>query len=68
MIKDDKNYSVWYQYENRFGMPCNEKRLQFDTEEDADKFIQDLLEDNHKRVWKIVKNVWTAYYPQAERK
>lgn len=67
MIIDDKNYSVWYQYENMFGIACNE-RLQFDTEEDADKFIQDLLHDDYKHVWKIVKNVWTAYYPEAERK
>lgn len=67
MIIDDKNYSVWYQYENMFGIACNE-RLQFDTEEDTDKFIQDLLHDDYKRVWKIVKNVWTAYYPEAKRK
>ena len=67
MIKDDKNYSVWYQYENMFGKVCD-ARLQFDTEEDADKFIQDLLHDDYKRVWKIVKNVWTAYYPEAEKR
>lgn len=67
MIKDDKNYSVWYQYENMFGVGCSE-RLQFDSEEDADKFIQHLLKDDYKHVWKIVKNAWTAYYPDAERK
>lgn len=66
MIKDDKNHIVWYQYENRFGTPCSERRS-FDTEEDADKFIQDLLDDVYKHVWKIVKYAWTAYYPEAER-
>ncbi len=63
----DKNYTVWYQYENMFGMTCNE-RLQFDTEEDADKFIQDLLEDDYKRVWKIQKMVQIDYYYPLERK
>lgn len=67
MIKDDKNYSVWYQFENRFGTPCSERR-QFDTEEEADEFIQNLLDDVYITVWKIMKNAWTAYYPQAERK
>ena len=67
MIKDDKNYSVWYQFENRFGTPCSERRT-FDTEKDADKFIQDLLDDVYITVWKIIKNAWTVYYPQAERK
>lgn len=67
MIKDDKNYCVWYQYENRFGTPCSERRT-FDTEEDADEFIQNLLDDVYKHVLKIVKYAWTAYYPDAERK
>lgn len=67
MIKDDKNHTVWYQYENRFGTPCSERR-QFDTEEEADKFIQDLLNDKSKQVWKIVKTAQTIYYPEAERK
>lgn len=67
MIKDDKNYSVWYQFENRFGTPCSERRT-FDTEEEADKFIQNLLDDVYITVWKIMKNAWTVYYPQAERK
>jgi hypothetical protein len=63
----DKNYSVLYQYENTFGVACSERR-QFDTEEEADKFIQDLLNDGNKCVWKIVKNVWTNYYSGAEKK
>lgn len=66
MIKDE-NYSVWYQYENMFGTACSE-RLQFDTEEDADKFIQDLLNDDYKRIWKIMKTAQTVYYPGAEKK
>lgn len=66
MIIDDKNYSVWYQYENMFGITCNE-RLQFDTEEDADKFIQDLLHD-YKSVWNIIKTTQTIYYPKAEKR
>lgn len=45
----DKNYSVWYPYENMFGTFYSERR-QFDTEEEADKFIQDLLNDETKRV------------------
>lgn len=67
MIIDDKNYSVWYQYENMFGTACNE-RLSFDTEEDADKFIQDLLNDDYKHIWKIMKTAQTIYYPNAEKK
>lgn len=63
----DKNYSVLYQYENTFGVACSERR-QFDTEEDADKFIQDLLIDESKQVWKIVKTAQTIYYPGAEKK
>lgn len=63
----DKNYSVSYQYENTFGVTCSERR-QFNTEKEADKFIQDLLNDGSKRVWKIAKNVWTNYYPEAEKK
>lgn len=63
----DKNYSVWYPYENNFGKVCD-ARLQFDTEEEADKFIQDLLNDETKRVWKVVKTAQTIYYPKAEKK
>lgn len=62
-----KNYSVWYQYENMFGVLSND-RLRFDSEEDADKFIKDLLEDEYKRVWSIDKMIQTTYYPKAERK
>lgn len=67
MIIDDKNYSVWYQYKNRFGTPCSERRT-FDTEEDADEFIQNLLDDVYIEVWRIVKTAQTIYYPEAERK
>lgn len=63
----DKNYSVLYQYENTFGVACSERR-QFDTEEDADKFIQDLLNDESKQVWKIVKTSQIIYYPKVEKK
>lgn len=63
----DKNYSVRYSYENMFGISCSERR-QFDTEEDADKFIQDLLNGNGKRVWKIEKIAQTIYYPKAEKR
>lgn len=63
----DKNYSVWYSYENMFGTFCSERR-QFDTEEEADKFIQDLLNDETKRVWKVVKTAQIIYYPKAEKK
>lgn len=63
----DKNYSVWYPYENMFGTFYSERR-QFDTEEKADKFIQDLLNDETKRVWKVVKTAQTIYYPKAEKK
>lgn len=63
----DKNYSVWYPYENMFGTFYGERR-QFDTEEEADKFIQDLLNDETKRVWKVVKTAQTIYYPKAEKK
>lgn len=63
----DKNYSVWYPYENMFGIACSERR-QFDTEEEADKFIQDLLNDESKCVWKVVKTAQTIYYPKAEKK
>lgn len=67
MIKDE-NYSVWYPlYENIFGTFCTERR-QFDTEEEADKFIQDLLNDESKQIWKVVKTAQTIYYPKAERK
>ena len=31
----NKDYSVWYQYENIFDATCSERR-QFDTEEEAD--------------------------------
>lgn len=63
----DKNYSVWYPYENMFGTFCSERR-QFDTEEEADKFIQDLLNDESKQVWKIVKTSQIIYYPTVEKK
>lgn len=63
----DKNYSVWYPYENMFGTFYSGRR-QFDTEEEADKFIQDLLNDETKRVWKVVKTAQTIYYPKAEKK
>lgn len=63
----DKNYSVWYTYENMFDTFCNERR-QFDTEEEADKFIQDLLNDETKQVWKVVKTAQIIYYPKAEKK
>ena len=49
----NKDYSVWYQYENIFDTTCSERR-QFDTEEDADEFIQRLLKDDGKRIWKII--------------
>ena len=66
MIKN-KDYSVWYQYENISDATWSERR-QFDTEEDADKFIQHLLNDDGKRAWKIIKTACTTYYPKVERK
>ena len=62
-----KDYSVWYQYENIFDATCSERR-QFDTEEEADEFIQRLLKDDGKRIGKIIKTAWTTYYPEVERK
>ena len=62
----DKDYSVWYQYENIFDTTCSERR-QFDTEEEADEFIQNLLNDDGKRIWKIIKTGWTSYYPETEK-
>lgn len=59
--------TVYYTCVNRWNVPCFEELL-FDTEEDADKFIQNLLDDVYITVWKIMKNAWTVYYPQAERK
>lgn len=64
----NKDYSVWYQYDNIFDTTCSERR-QFDTEEEADEFIQRLLKDDGKRICcKIIKTAWTTYYPEAERK
>lgn len=63
----NKDYSVWYQYGNIFDTTYSERR-QFDTEEDADEFIQRLLKDDGKRIGKIIKTAWATYYPEAERK
>lgn len=63
----DKDYSVWYQYDNIFDTTCSERR-QFDTEEEADEFIQRLLKDDGKRILKIIKTACTTYYPKVERK
>lgn len=58
---------VYYGGVNYWNDPYFEELI-FDTEEDADKFIQDLLNDKSKQVWKIVKTAQTIYYPEAERK
>lgn len=60
----NKDYSVLYQYENIFDTICSERR-QFDTEEEADEFIQRLLKDDCKRIWKIIKTAYTTYYPET---
>lgn len=60
----NKDYSVWYQYDNIFDTTCSERR-QFDTEEEADEFIKRLLKDDGKRIWKIIKTAYTTYYPET---
>lgn len=63
----ETTYTVYYMAENMFGT-LSQDTLYFDTEEEADKFIQDLLNDESKRVWKVVKTAQTIYYPKAEKK
>lgn len=63
----ETTYTVYYMAENMFGT-LSQDTLYFDTEKEADKFIQDLLNDESKRVWKVVKTAQTIYYPKAEKK
>lgn len=58
---------VYYAGINYWNEPYFEELI-FDTDEEADKFIQDLLNDESKQVWKIVKTSQIIYYPKVEKK